>query len=74
MKYSFVIFLSLLIVGYLNSTANQIAKTEESFNTNSSVFFVANDSLLKINYTKVKELKDDEKYVKALKYALKLLD
>jgi tetratricopeptide (TPR) repeat protein len=58
----------------VDASKNLNTKTEEDFNKGSSVFFVITDSIFKTNYDKISMLKDDEQYVKALKYALNLLD
>ena len=75
MKYN-VIFYYFFFYGFLQLSAvkNQNTKTEEDFKKSSSVFLVNTDSIFKTNYIKIAELKGDEQYVKALKYALSLLD
>ena len=75
MKYNFI-FYYFFFYGFLQLSAaqNQNTKTEEDFNKSSSVFLVSTDSVFKTNYIKITELKADEQYVKALKYALNLLD
>jgi signal transduction histidine kinase len=74
-KYKFIFYYFLFIcIFQINASKNLNTKTEEDFNKSSSVFFVITDSIFKTNYDKISLLKDDEQYVKALKYALNLLD
>ena len=74
MKYKIFYYFLFICIFQINAGENLNTKTEEDFNKSSSVFFVITDSIFKTNYDKISTLKDDEQYVKALKYALKLLD
>ena len=74
MKYKIFYYFLFICIFQINAGENLNTKTEEDFNKSSSVFLVSTDSVFKTNYIKIIELKDEEQYVKALKYALNLLD